>query len=107
MNSMMMNIPAMTPRFAKLRAKAIALEANLIEDVTADSVVTTGTPTKAPSLWDQVAGLWKGRWAAPRQPTAAQEAEEVRALARSIADTDPGFASDLFAAAARHEARGG
>jgi hypothetical protein len=42
----------------------------------------------------------------PEQPlTPAEEAEEVRALARSVASTDPGFASDLFAAADRHEAQ--
>ena len=33
----------------------------------------------------------------------AREAEAVRELARSYAKTDPGFAADLFAAAARHE----
>ena len=34
---------------------------------------------------------------------AALEAQAVRELARSYAKTDPGFAADLFAAAARHE----
>ena len=34
---------------------------------------------------------------------AGREAEAVRELARSYAKTDPGFAADLFAAAARHE----
>ncbi|HEY9023318.1 MAG TPA: hypothetical protein VIO33_11665 [Burkholderiaceae bacterium] len=32
-----------------------------------------------------------------------REAEAVREMARSYAKTDPGFAADLFAAAARHE----
>jgi hypothetical protein len=41
---------------------------------------------------------------APKRPlTRAQEAEEVRALARSLQRHDRGFAADLFAAAARHE----
>jgi hypothetical protein len=35
---------------------------------------------------------------------AAREAEAVREMARGYAHTDPGFAADLFAAAARHEA---
>jgi hypothetical protein len=38
---------------------------------------------------------------------AAREAQAVRELARSYAKTDPGFASDLYAAAARHELLGG
>jgi hypothetical protein len=31
------------------------------------------------------------------------EAEEVRSMARAWEKTDPGFAADLYAAAARHE----
>ncbi len=42
-----------------------------------------------------------------RFPTAAEEAslqaQEVREMAQSYAQTDPSFAADLFAAAARHE----
>ncbi|MBC8056534.1 MAG: hypothetical protein H7Y61_08145 [Rhizobiales bacterium] len=34
---------------------------------------------------------------------AAAEAQNVRNLAHSYAKTDPGFAADLYAAAARHE----
>jgi hypothetical protein len=37
--------------------------------------------------------------------TRADEAEEVRGLARQWEHTDPGFAADLYAAAARHEGR--
>ena len=33
----------------------------------------------------------------------AVEAEEVRVMARAWERTDPGFAADLYAAAARHE----
>lgn len=35
--------------------------------------------------------------------SAAREAQAVRELAQSYAKTDPGFSSDLYAAAARHE----
>ena len=34
---------------------------------------------------------------------ASQEAQKVRDMASSYSKTDPGFASDLYAAAARHE----
>ncbi len=34
---------------------------------------------------------------------ASQEAQKVRELAYSYANTDPGFAADLYGAAARHE----
>lgn len=34
---------------------------------------------------------------------AAREAQDVREMAEGYAKTDPGFAADLFAAAARHE----
>ena len=34
---------------------------------------------------------------------ASQEAQKVRDMAYSYSKTDPGFASDLYAAAARHE----
>jgi hypothetical protein len=46
-----------------------------------------------------------GREAAPVDPAdkAALEAQAVREMARSYAKTDPGFAADLYAAAARHE----
>ncbi len=42
---------------------------------------------------------------APRNAseTAALEAQKVRNLAYSYSKTDPGFAADLYAAAARHE----
>lgn len=40
---------------------------------------------------------------APLRRTRAAEAEEVRVMARGWEKTDPGFAADLYAAAARHE----
>jgi hypothetical protein len=55
---------------------------------------------------------WMQRWAgamgsraavAPRR-SAVEEAAAVRALADTYRDSDPGFASDLYAAADRHEA---
>ena len=38
-----------------------------------------------------------------RVESAAREAQQVRSLAHSYSRTDPGFAADLYAAAARHE----
>lgn len=39
----------------------------------------------------------------PRHLSRGEEAAEVREMAYRLQDTDPGFAADLFAAAARHE----
>ena len=41
--------------------------------------------------------------AAPRALTVFEEAEQIRTMAESFADSDRGFADDLFAAADRHE----
>lgn len=49
---------------------------------------------------------WLVQPVAKRSLTRAEEAAEVRELARSVAHTDPGFAADLYAAAARHESQG-
>ena len=38
-----------------------------------------------------------------RRLTLAEEAAEVRAMADRVRKTEPGFAADLYAAAARHE----
>ncbi|MBN8489212.1 MAG: hypothetical protein J0M20_15990 [Burkholderiales bacterium] len=40
---------------------------------------------------------------APRQRTRMDDAAEVREMARHWEHSDPGFAADLYAAAARHE----
>jgi len=48
-----------------------------------------------------------GRLTTPRVKTPTEEAAEVREMARLVSATDPGFASDLYAAAARHEAMNG
>jgi hypothetical protein len=45
--------------------------------------------------------------AAPRALTVFDEAEQVRKMAESYADSDRGFAADLFAAADRHEMANG
>jgi hypothetical protein len=53
-----------------------------------------------------LSGLIPGaRRAADRTPSeaAAVEAQKVRDMAYAYSKTDPGFASDLYAAAARHE----
>ena len=41
--------------------------------------------------------------AAPKALSRAQEAAEVREMARRLQAADPGFAADLYAAADRHE----
>lgn len=58
----------------------------------------------AAEAYARVAGWFAGKPAAVAytQPY-SQEAAQVRELAYRVQDTDPGFAADLFAAAARHE----
>ena len=48
-------------------------------------------------------------WSVPLASTHSPivETEQVRALARSYLNSDPGFAADLFAAADRHESTNG
>lgn len=53
------------------------------------------------ALWRAVADL--GRSAPPRAKSPAREAQEVREMAWSYRQSDPGFAADLAAAADRHE----
>jgi hypothetical protein len=50
-----------------------------------------------------LARLFAAAPAAIAQRSRAQEAEAVRALADRYVKTDPGYAADLYAAAARHE----
>ena len=54
------------------------------------------------ALYSLVDAAFRRRPAAA--PTRAEEAAAVREMARGLQHTDPGFASDLYAAAARHEA---
>ncbi|MEO6033581.1 MAG: hypothetical protein ABIP61_17110 [Burkholderiaceae bacterium] len=63
--------------------------------------------TAVESIWSgAVRALSRPAPALAEPPTHEQivrEAHRVRELARRYANTDPGFASDLFAAASRHE----
>jgi hypothetical protein len=65
--------------------------------------------TLAPSATHFLLQRWQQVWRAatakpePSQPSAADEAASVRALADTYRKSDPGFASDLYAAADRHE----
>ena len=65
--------------------------------------------TLAPDATQFLVGRWRQAWRAmaatsePAPRSAAEELAEVRALADSYRRTDPGFASDLYAAADRHE----
>ena len=74
--------------------------------------ITSGSfhePLISRAVQSFVSGLFsRARPAAPvrsdRLRVRAQEAEEVRDLARSVERQSPGFAADLYAAALRHEA---
>jgi hypothetical protein len=57
----------------------------------------------AAELFARLAG-WLTSAPAPRAETRVEQAAAVRELAYSLQDSDPGFASDLLAAALRHEA---
>jgi hypothetical protein len=65
--------------------------------------------TLAPGATQLLFNRWRQAWRAmtataePAPRSAAEELAEVRALADSYRRTDPGFASDLYAAADRHE----
>jgi len=73
--------------------------------------LTSGTyrePLFSGALRQVVGGLFgrraaKATRAVPSFRERYREAEEVRALARSVEKDCPGFASDLYAAALRHE----
>jgi hypothetical protein len=67
--------------------------------------MTTHTATLP--LGSSLLQRWFQRWTLPTRSTplhsAAEEAASVRALADSYRNSDPSFASDLYAAADRHE----
>ena len=86
------------------------------------TAITSGTyghqPLFTGAIRQLAAALFSSRPAAARQPAAAaiksvraattfrvrvREANDVRELARSVEMHSPGFAADLYAAAARHE----
>lgn len=67
-------------------------------------------PTAAPTIGDGLGSAWASLWASLTAPFAhppvlgrVAEAAEVRAMADRIRARDPAFASDLYAAANRHE----
>jgi hypothetical protein len=49
---------------------------------------------------------WLSAPATPRKLSRTEEAAQVREMAYQVQYSDPGFASDLYGAAARHEALG-
>jgi hypothetical protein len=65
--------------------------------------------TLAPGATHFLFDRWRQAWhaitarAEPAPSSAAEELASVRALADSYRRSDPGFASDLYAAADRHE----
>ncbi len=73
---------------------------------------TAKVPTPRGALWAAIAAVsilrvlhrWLDARDSAKLTRDADDVQRVRALARSYAGTDPGFASDLLAAADRHEA---
>ena len=67
--------------------------------------IMTLAPGATQFLVDHCRQAWRAvtAKAEPAPRTAAEELTAVRALADSYRRTDPGFASDLYAAADRHE----
>ncbi|MBK7060599.1 MAG: hypothetical protein IPI03_11655 [Rubrivivax sp.] len=55
-------------------------------------------------LFSMLAAPMRRLTAPAAAPTRAVQAAAVREMARRMQDSDPGFAADLMAAAARHEA---
>lgn len=76
-----LHVPA-TPRGARIAAALFARLVDLLPDARAPR-----TPAAAPQ----------------RRRSRGHDAQQVRRLAQSVQHTDPGFAADLYAAAARHE----
>ena len=75
--------------------------------ITTLHVPTPATPRGAiwaADLYTWVANVFRSS-SAGRVVSRAEEAAAVRELAQSVQHKQPGFASDLFAAAARHESK--
>lgn len=77
--------------------------ATTFDVVHVDTPATPRGSLLAAQVFARLAGWLKP--AAPRALTRAEEAAEVRAMARNWQGSDPGFAADLYAAAARHESQ--
>lgn len=75
--------------------------ATTFDVVHVDTPATPRGSLFAAQVFARIAGWVQPR--APRSLTRAEEAAEVRQMARNVQDIDPGFAADLYAAAARHE----
>ncbi len=108
MNSNYINIPALLfSQSSRAGDEAEAIVAKQMADEAALQPLGGESATQKrgvfASLWDATANLKSWLAEPQRALTVSEEAEQVRALARSVSDTDPGFASDLYAAAARHE----
>lgn len=75
--------------------------------ITVNVAGKVAAPRGAAWAAEAAAGLLRtiAKWTEPRVPgnTRFAQAAQVRALARSYLNSDPGFAADLFAAADRHE----
>ncbi len=67
--------------------------------------IMTLAPSATQFLLDRCRQAWRAATTKPEaaQPSAAEEAASVRTLADSYRKSDPSFASDLYAAADRHE----
>jgi formiminotetrahydrofolate cyclodeaminase len=65
----------------------------------------TLAPSATQFVFDRCRQVWQAatKKAAPAPRSIAEELADVRALADSYRKSDPGFASDLYAAADRHE----
>ena len=76
-----------------------------IEAVPASTRVPRGARIAA-ELFVSAARLVSALWVQARRvsPSRALEAAEVRRMAYELRNSEPGFAADLYAAAARHEA---
>jgi hypothetical protein len=78
---------------------------HLKEFVMTTTTLNLHTAPAGNSIFASVAQAVRGFFAARRQATI--DAQEVRELAYSMLDTQPGVASDLLAAVDRYEARQG
>ena len=65
--------------------------------------VQTALSSLATSAWNLPLRVAQSAAALNSAESASLEAQKVREMAYTYAKTDPGFAADLYAAAARHE----
>jgi len=69
------------------------------------TTIMTLAPSATHFLFHRIRQAWHAATTKPEPPprSAAEEAAAVRDLADTYRKSDPGFASDLYAAADRHE----